>query len=178
MQRNWIGRSEGARPEVRRHQGATDSTSKSSRRGSTPSTARRSCCSRPSTRWSIASPPRVPDPKAFRDRVGQFRALSREARLTGEIEKEGLRHRPHGEKSVHGRRRAHLGRQLRPRRIRHRRHHGRARPRRTRLCVCPQVRASDPHRRRSAETPATADDLTERDDELRDAGGLGRVLGR
>ena len=31
-----------------------------------------------------------PDPKAFRDHVATFRALSREARLTGEIEKEGF----------------------------------------------------------------------------------------
>jgi leucyl-tRNA synthetase len=31
-----------------------------------------------------------PDPKAFRDKVGGFRALDREARLTGAIEKEGF----------------------------------------------------------------------------------------
>ena len=31
-----------------------------------------------------------PDPAAFRERVAQFRALDREARLTGAIEKEGF----------------------------------------------------------------------------------------
>ena len=31
-----------------------------------------------------------PDPHGFRERVAKFRALDREARLTGEIEKEGF----------------------------------------------------------------------------------------
>ena len=53
MQRNWIGRSEGAeRPLPRR--GARRATSRSSRRGRTRSSAPRSSCWRPSTRSSRA----------------------------------------------------------------------------------------------------------------------------
>jgi hypothetical protein len=51
-----------------------------------------------------------------------------------------------------GQRRAHpdLDRRLRPGRLRHRRDHGRARPRRARLRVRPEVRAADPARHRRA----------------------------
>ena len=55
MQRNWIGRSHGA--QVRFHQPELGSTCRSSRRARTPSTARRSSCSRPSIRTSRASWP-------------------------------------------------------------------------------------------------------------------------
>ena len=64
--------------------------SRSSRRASTRSTARRSSCSRPSIRWSTASRRESADPAAFREQVAAFRALDREARLTGAIEKEGF----------------------------------------------------------------------------------------
>ena len=80
MQRNWIGRSEGARVKFP-IAGERRSRSRSSRRASTPSTARPSSCSRPSIRWSSGSPPSVPDPRAFRaQRRGVPRAGSRGAR--------------------------------------------------------------------------------------------------
>jgi leucyl-tRNA synthetase len=89
MQRNWIGRSEGARlrfPVV----GAADldievfTTRIDTIYGATfvllaPEHAM-------VDRFAAESA----DPKAFRDHVAKFRALDREARLTGEIEKEGF----------------------------------------------------------------------------------------
>ena len=87
------------------------------------------------------------DPAAFRAQVAKFRALDRQARLTGAIEKEGF---DTGRKAINpftGERRADLGRQLRAGRIRHRRDHGRAGARPARLRVRPQIRPADPHRR-------------------------------
>jgi leucyl-tRNA synthetase len=89
MQRNWIGRSEGARlrfPVV----GASDlnievfTTRIDTIYGAT---------------FVLLAPEHAlvdrfgaesGDPKAFRDRVAMFRALDREARLTGDVEKEGF----------------------------------------------------------------------------------------
>ena len=99
-------------------------TSRSSRPASTRSTARPSCCSRPSIRWSIGSRRESPNPAAFRERVAKFRALDREARLTGAIEKEGFDTGRKARQPVHRRGRADLDRQLRPGRVRHRRDHG------------------------------------------------------
>ena len=66
------------------------SRSRSSRRASTRSTARRSCSSRPSTRWSTGLPPRARIRRRSASASAKFRALDREARLTGAIEKEGF----------------------------------------------------------------------------------------
>ena len=73
-------------------------------------------------------------------------AQDRSARLTGEIEKEGFDTGRYARQSVHGRARADLGRELRARRVRHRRGHGRARARPARLRVRAEVRPADPRR--------------------------------
>jgi len=88
MQRNWIGRSEGARIKFPLADGS-DAIEIFTTRIDTIYGAT----------FLLLSPehPMVdrfanesPDPQAFRDRVGKFRALDREARLTGTIEKEGF----------------------------------------------------------------------------------------
>ena len=79
MQRNWIGRSEGARIKfpIAGGSGPTSRTSRSSRRASTRFTARPSCCSRPSIRWSIGLPPRARIRPSSASKVAAFRALDR-----------------------------------------------------------------------------------------------------
>ena len=70
MQRNWIGRS---KAPARRSRSSTRSgatpASRSSRRASTRSTARRSCCWRPSIRWSSDFATSPDDAQAFRAQV-------------------------------------------------------------------------------------------------------------
>jgi leucyl-tRNA synthetase len=87
MQRNWIGRSEGARirfPVVNGADIEIFTTRIDTIYGAT---------------FALLAPEHAmvdrfaaeaPDPAAFRARVGRFRALDREARLTGAIEKEGF----------------------------------------------------------------------------------------
>ena len=89
MQRNWIGRSEGARvkfPLVGRRtdgdRGLHHAHRHDLRRDVRAPRARAS----DGRRFAAESP----DPTAFRDRVAKFRALDREARRTGAIEKEGF----------------------------------------------------------------------------------------
>jgi len=88
MQRNWIGRSEGARLKFP-VAGAADAIEIFTTRIDTIYGAT----------FVLLAPehPMVerfagesPDPKAFRERAAKFRALDREARLTGAIEKEGF----------------------------------------------------------------------------------------
>ena len=89
MQQNWIGRSEGARVKFPLEEAARP-TSKSSRRASTRFTARRSCCSGPSIRWSRQLAEKTQDPAAFRKQAQTFRTQDRAARMSGEIEKQGF----------------------------------------------------------------------------------------
>ena len=70
LQRNWIGRSEGARGRVRASRTATQ-TSASSRPGRTRSSAPPSWCWRPSTRWS--SDHRAPGAARAESRVRRAR---------------------------------------------------------------------------------------------------------
>ena len=143
---------------------ARATASRSSRPGSTRSTARRSCSWRPSIRWSTRSRRASPTRQAFRDRVATFRALDREARLTGRDREGRLRHRPQGPQPVHRQGSADLDRQLRAGRVRHRRDHGRAGARPARLRVRAEVRACPitivvrvrRRRRRPAETMTEA----------------------
>ena len=119
-------------------------------------------CWRPSIRWSIASPPRARIRRRSASRCAKFRALDREARLTGAIEKEGFDTGRTARQPVHRRGGADLDRELRARRVRHRRDHGRARPTTSATSSSPASTAC-PIRIvvRSAETPATAADLTD-----------------
>ena len=88
MQRNWIGRSEGARLKFpiagaeRRGRGLHDPHRHDLRRDVRAAGAR--------ARAGGPLRGESADPAAFRERVGKFRALDRQARLTGEIEKEGF----------------------------------------------------------------------------------------
>jgi leucyl-tRNA synthetase len=102
MQRNWIGRSEGARlrfpvADVARPLEGRDGGAEN------PALHIEVFTTRIDTIYGATFVLLAPehamvdrfaaessDPKAFRDRVAKFRALDREARLTGEIEKEGF----------------------------------------------------------------------------------------
>ena len=133
--------------EVPARRRSGDARSRSSPRASTRSTARRSCCSGRSTRWSQSSPSGRRIRPAFSKQVQAFRLQDRAARISGEIEKQGFDTgfraiNPFTNEPVPG-----LGRELRARRLRHRRGHGRARARRARLRVRAQVRPADSRRR-------------------------------
>jgi len=88
MQRNWIGRSEGARLKFP-VAGASDAIEVFTTRIDTIYGATFVLLA-PEHAMVDRFAAESPDPTAFRDRVAKFRALSREARLTGEIEKEGF----------------------------------------------------------------------------------------
>ena len=154
MQRNWIGRSEGARvqfPLAPRADARADgievfttridtiygATFRPARAGAS---ARRSSCARESG-----------DPSGFaRRRCGASRRRIARRGMTGEVEKEGF---DTGRRAINpftGTTSARLGRELRAGRIRHGRGHGRAGARPARLRVCPQVRPADHGRRPSA----------------------------
>ena len=183
MQRNWIGRSEGARVKFALGAGsdrripATGSTdrSRSSRRASTRSSARPSCCSAPSIRSSARFAERSPDPAASSKQAQAFRtAGSRRAHQRRDREA-GLRHRLPRDQSVHRSAGPDLGRQLRARRLRHRRGHGGAGARRARLRVRPQVQSADPRRRDSRWQVRDVRRHDRGDAGLRHARRLGRV---
>ena len=147
MQRNWIGRSEGARIQF-----------------PLAGTAGKDTIEIFTTRidtiygatFVILAPehPMVdqlasesPDAAAFTAKVAKFRALDREARLTGAIEKEGFDTGTHSHQSVHRGGRPDLGGQLRPGRVRHGGHHGRPGARPARLRVRAEVRPAHQGRR-------------------------------
>ena len=100
MQRNWIGRSEGARLKFPVTVYAADSGREG---GADPALQIEVFTTRIDTIYGatfvLLAPEHAmvdrfaaesPDPKAFRERVAKFRALDKEARRTGEIEKEGF----------------------------------------------------------------------------------------
>jgi leucyl-tRNA synthetase len=99
MQRNWIGRSEGARLKFP----VAGSQDASGRGVGAPGLEIEVFTTRIDTIYGATFVLLAPehamvdrfaaesgDPKAFRDRVAKFRSLDRAARLTGEIEKEGF----------------------------------------------------------------------------------------
>ena len=152
MQRNWIGRSEGARVRFAiegRGESRDRRRSRSSPRASTRSTARTSSSSRRSIRWCSSSRPRRADPAAFRAKVAKFTSQDRVGAHDRRSREGRLRHRPDGDQSVHGQAGADLGRQLRAGRLRHRRGHGRAGARRARLRVRAEVQPAGHRRRRT-----------------------------
>ena len=112
-------------------------TCPSSRRGPTRSSARRSSCSRPSTRSSSGS--QNDEVQAYATRDG--REARRGARGRGG--EDGSLHRPPRDEPGHRRADPDLGRRLRADGVRHRRDHGRARPRRARPGVRGDVRPAD-----------------------------------
>src|SRR4051812_21398620 len=90
MQRNWIGRSEGARVTFPLAGGAeADAIEIFTTRLDTIFGATFVLLA-PEHRIVDRFAAEAPDPVAFRDRVARFRALDREARRTGAIEKEGF----------------------------------------------------------------------------------------
>ena len=171
MQRNWIGRSEGARVKFRWRPASIEvfTTRIDTIYGATfvllapehPLVAAR-------------MPTESDDPAAFRAKVARFRgAGSRGARQRRGREGR-LLHRPLRHQSVHDGAGAGLGRQLRARRVRHRRRDGRARARSARLRVRPEVRPADPRRRPPGGRRAgrTSQQMTEAGVERRRAGQL------
>ena len=157
MQRNWIGRSEGA--EVTFRVESSVRTSPSSRPGRTRCSARRSSCSRPSIRSSSGSRERSRERRGAAQYARHAAAKKSEERAGARGEDRRL-HRLLRDQP--GERRAHpdLDRRLRPDGLRHGRDHGRARARRARLRVRGQVRAADRAGRRAGRrarsTEATA----------------------
>jgi leucyl-tRNA synthetase len=89
MQRNWIGRSEGARIRFPVVDGAAADIEIFTTRLDTiyGATFVLLAPEHPTVDLFAAA---SPEPAAFRDRVARFRSLDREARLTGAIEKEGF----------------------------------------------------------------------------------------
>jgi leucyl-tRNA synthetase len=88
MQRNWIGRSEGARLKFP-VTGAGDSIEVFTTRIDTIFGATFVLLA-PEHSMVDRFAAESPDPKAFREHVGKFRALDKEARRSGEIEKDGF----------------------------------------------------------------------------------------
>jgi leucyl-tRNA synthetase len=88
MQRNWIGRSEGARVKFPLAEG-DDAIEVFTTRIDTIYGATFVLLA-PEHRMVDRFARESPDPQAFRDRVATFRSLDRESRLTGAIDKEGF----------------------------------------------------------------------------------------
>ena len=159
MQRNWIGKSDGARGRLRASTGA-DADHASSPPASTRSSAAPTWCSRRITRWSRSSPTpeRTAEVEAFVEKMREDRRLER----TGRGRTEGGRlHRRLRDQPVHRRAGAGLDRELRARRLRHRRGDERAGARPARLRVraasTPADQGGDPAGAgRAAPAPATS----------------------
>ncbi len=161
MQRNWIGRSEGARVHFPIDGSVDEPPSRSSPRAPTRCSARRTWCWRPSIRWSSRSSRRsglrAPSPawtggaSTPAEAVAAYKA---QAAAKSEVERqtEGTAE----DRRVHRRARDQPGQRragpgirgrLRAVGLRHRRDHGRARARPARLRVRPRLRPADAHRR-------------------------------
>ena len=179
MQRNWVGRSEGARVRfplpTRDLDPRTVAIEVFTTRIDTIYGANLSS-SRRSIRWSSGSPRAAADPAAFRAQVARFTSQDRSARMTGEVEKEGFDTGRTRHQSVHRKARPDLGRELRAGRVRHRRGDGRAGARRARLRVRAQVQPADRRRGRppspdgGAADPATMTEAVSNDGVLVNSG--------
>ena len=141
MQRNWIGRSEGARVRFP-IQGANDSIEVFTTRIDTIFGATFVMLA-PEHGLVTTFAKESEDEKAFLEKAQRFRAQDRAGRMTGEVAEGRLLHRPLRDQSVHQPAGPDLGRQLRARRIRHRRGDGRAGARRARLRLRAEVRPAD-----------------------------------
>ena len=128
MQRNWIGRSEGAEVTFR-VDGSSDVASRSLRPGRTRCSARPIACWRPSIRSSIASRPGSSGPSSMP--IGQATAGESDFERTDQSrEKTGVFTGAYADQSRERRTHPDLDRRLRSALLRHRRHHGRAGARR------------------------------------------------
>ena len=127
----------------RGHGRDTRRASRSSRRASTRSTARPFVLLAPEHPLVDRFAAREPGPGGVPRAGREFRALDREARLTGAIEKEGFDTGRTAINPFTGAGGPDLGRQLRAGRVRHGRDHGGARARPARLRVRAQVRPAD-----------------------------------
>ena len=152
MQRNWIGRSEGAR--VKFALGADSNAEPPDRIRSRSFTTRIDTIF--GATFVLLGPEhplvarfaeRSADPAAFKQKAQTFRMQDRAARISGDIEKQGFDTGFRAINPFTGQPVSDLGGELRPRRLRHRRGHGRARARRARLRVRPQVQSAGPRRR-------------------------------
>jgi leucyl-tRNA synthetase len=90
MQRNWIGRSDGARVRFPLSQGTDDESIEVFTTRLDTIFGATFVLLAPEHRLVDRFADESPDPSAFRERVRQFRALDRQARLTGAIDKEGF----------------------------------------------------------------------------------------
>ena len=166
MQRNWIGRSEGARVQVL-PVGRADPTSADPIEVFT---------TRIDTIFGatfVLLGPEHPLVDALRGTIAPirrrsseqaqaFRLQDRAARISGEIEKQGFDTGFRAINPFTERAGADLGRELRARRVRHRRGHGRAGARPARLRVRAQVQPADPRRRaRPTASPRRRTRMTE-----------------
>ena len=125
MQRNWIGRSEGAVRRLRRSRAAT-SRSRSSPPARTRCSARRSSWSPPTRRWPPSWSRRS---SGRRSRRTWSRSSATDRDRAAGTDRDEDRRLPGRARDQPGQRRADpgLGRRLRAGRLRHRRDHGRAR---------------------------------------------------
>ncbi len=123
MQRNWIGRSEGARVKFP-IQGANDSIEVFTTRIDTIFGATFMMLA-PEHGLVTTFAKESEDEQAFLAKAQRFRAQDRAGRMTGEVAEGRFLHRPVRDQSVHQQADSDLGRQLRARRIRHGRGDGR-----------------------------------------------------
>ena len=163
MQRNWIGRSEGTEVDFFLAEDAVNAQNDDGSPKVIPAGRRiRVFTTRVDTIFGATSVQLAPEHPLVTEMAANDAGLAKQVAELLEEQKQRPRsrrrrrhrkarraHRPLRHQSLQRRTRSHLGRQLHPCRLRHRRHHERARPRRARLRIREQVRHPHPPRHRS-----------------------------